>query len=156
MDRALEAAVKTVFGRLPSHALESLLDEALSPPSERVPLSQLRMKQAKDARPYSFSLLHHRVKNINEVPGNDVRFHSLTNTLKPRVVASAMPPGSPSRKGKDAKYVVIRFPLQPRTRCQCLFRLRSSVSAYLLPISPHIHETIAPRSSASLCHFGSC
>lgn len=28
MDRALEAAVKTVFGRRASHALESLLDEA--------------------------------------------------------------------------------------------------------------------------------
>lgn len=42
MDRALEAAVKTTFGRRASHALESLLDEALSPPGERVPLSQLR------------------------------------------------------------------------------------------------------------------
>jgi Arc/MetJ-type ribon-helix-helix transcriptional regulator len=37
MDRALEAAVKTVFGRRASHALESLLDEALSPPGERGP-----------------------------------------------------------------------------------------------------------------------
>jgi hypothetical protein len=42
MDRALEAAVKTTFGRRASHALESLLDEALSHPGERVPLSQLR------------------------------------------------------------------------------------------------------------------
>jgi hypothetical protein len=42
LDRALEAAVKTTFGRRTSHALESLLDEALSPPVERVPLSQLR------------------------------------------------------------------------------------------------------------------
>ena len=30
LDRALEVAVKTVFGRRASHALESLLDEALS------------------------------------------------------------------------------------------------------------------------------
>jgi hypothetical protein len=43
LDRALEAAVKTVEGRRASHALESLLDEALSPPGERVPLSQLRI-----------------------------------------------------------------------------------------------------------------
>jgi hypothetical protein len=42
MDRALEVAVKTVDGRRASHALESLLDEALSPPGERVLLSQLR------------------------------------------------------------------------------------------------------------------
>ena len=34
LDRALEAAVKTMFGRRASHALESLLDEALSPPGE--------------------------------------------------------------------------------------------------------------------------
>ena len=37
MDRALEVAVKTTFGRRASHALESLLDEALSPPGERGP-----------------------------------------------------------------------------------------------------------------------
>jgi hypothetical protein len=42
LDRALEAAVKTVDGRRASHALESLLNEALSHPCERVPLSQLR------------------------------------------------------------------------------------------------------------------
>jgi len=42
MDRALEVAVKTVYGLRASHALESLLDEALSHPGERVPLSQLR------------------------------------------------------------------------------------------------------------------
>ena len=42
LDRALEAAVKTVDGRRASDALESLLDEALSHPCERVPLSQLR------------------------------------------------------------------------------------------------------------------
>jgi Arc/MetJ-type ribon-helix-helix transcriptional regulator len=41
MDRALEAAVKTTFGRRASHAVEPLLDEALSPPGERVTLSQL-------------------------------------------------------------------------------------------------------------------
>lgn len=46
LDRALEAAVKTVFGRRASHALESLLDEALSHPGKRVPLSQLRRKTA--------------------------------------------------------------------------------------------------------------
>jgi hypothetical protein len=50
MDRALEVAVKTVDGRQASHALESLLDEALTPPGERVPLSQLRMKQARHGR----------------------------------------------------------------------------------------------------------
>ena len=36
LDRALEAAVKTVDGHRASHALESLLDEALSPPGARV------------------------------------------------------------------------------------------------------------------------
>ena len=42
MNRALEAAVKTVDGRQASHALESLLDESLSLPGERIPLSPLR------------------------------------------------------------------------------------------------------------------
>ncbi len=42
MDRALGVAVKTVDGRRASHALESLLDEALLHPGERVSLSQLR------------------------------------------------------------------------------------------------------------------
>lgn len=42
LDRALEVAVKTVDGRRTSHALESLLDETLSHPGQRVPLSQLR------------------------------------------------------------------------------------------------------------------
>ena len=42
MDRVLEVAVKTVYGRRASHALESLLNEALSHPGERVPISQLR------------------------------------------------------------------------------------------------------------------
>ena len=46
MDRASEAAVKTVFGRRASHALESLLEEALSHPGERVPLSRLGRKTA--------------------------------------------------------------------------------------------------------------
>lgn len=46
LDRALEVAVKTVFGHRASHALESLLDEALSPPGERVPLSPLRQTTA--------------------------------------------------------------------------------------------------------------
>jgi hypothetical protein len=38
----LEVAVKTLDGRRASHALASLLDEALSHPGERIPLSQLR------------------------------------------------------------------------------------------------------------------
>lgn len=42
VDFALEAAVKTVFGRCASQTLESLLDEALSHSGKRVPLSQLR------------------------------------------------------------------------------------------------------------------
>ena len=46
MNRALKVAVKTVDARRASHALESLLDEALSPPGEHVPLSQLRGKTA--------------------------------------------------------------------------------------------------------------
>ena len=46
LDPALEAAVKTVFGLRASHALESLLDEALSPPGEPVPLSPLRRTTA--------------------------------------------------------------------------------------------------------------
>lgn len=37
LDRALEVAEKTVDGRRASHALESLLDEALSHPGERAP-----------------------------------------------------------------------------------------------------------------------
>jgi hypothetical protein len=41
LDRALEVAVKTVDGRRASHALESLLNEALSHPGERVHLSPL-------------------------------------------------------------------------------------------------------------------
>ncbi len=46
MDHALEAAVQTVFGRHASQALESLLDEALVHPGERIPLSKLREKTA--------------------------------------------------------------------------------------------------------------
>jgi Arc/MetJ-type ribon-helix-helix transcriptional regulator len=44
VDQALEAAVLTAFGRRASEALESLLDQALDHPGERVPLSQLRSK----------------------------------------------------------------------------------------------------------------
>ena len=53
LDRALEVAVKTVYGRRAFHALESLLDEALSPPGGRVPLATARdngMKQARHGR----------------------------------------------------------------------------------------------------------
>jgi hypothetical protein len=46
IERALEAAVKTVFGRRATPALESLLDEALTHPGQRVPLSQLRKQTA--------------------------------------------------------------------------------------------------------------
>ena len=46
IEAAIETAVKTVFGRTASPALESLLDEALSHPGERIPLSQLRGKAA--------------------------------------------------------------------------------------------------------------
>jgi Arc/MetJ-type ribon-helix-helix transcriptional regulator len=46
MDRALEAAVKTDFGRRASPALELLLDEALAHPAEHIPLSQLRQQAA--------------------------------------------------------------------------------------------------------------
>ena len=46
VDFALETAVKTVFGRNASKALESLLDEALSHPGDRIPLSQLRNQNA--------------------------------------------------------------------------------------------------------------
>ena len=46
VDFALEAAVQTVFGRRASKALESLLDEALDHPGRRIPLSELRQKQA--------------------------------------------------------------------------------------------------------------
>ena len=46
LDRALEVAAKTVDGRQASHALESLLDEALSLPGERIPLSPLRQTMA--------------------------------------------------------------------------------------------------------------
>ncbi|MBL9132376.1 MAG: hypothetical protein JNG86_14320 [Verrucomicrobiaceae bacterium] len=42
LDRALEVTVKAVDGRRASHAPESLLDEALSHPGERVSVSQLR------------------------------------------------------------------------------------------------------------------
>ena len=42
LDRALEVAVNAVDGRLASHALESLLHEALPPPGDRVPFSQHR------------------------------------------------------------------------------------------------------------------
>lgn len=42
IDSALEAAVKTVFGRRASSALESLLDEALQHPGRRIPLAELR------------------------------------------------------------------------------------------------------------------
>ena len=42
LDRALEVAAKTVDEHRASHALESLLDEALSPPGERVLLLKLR------------------------------------------------------------------------------------------------------------------
>lgn len=44
IEAAIETAVKTVFGRTASPALEALLDEALSHPGERIPLSQLRGK----------------------------------------------------------------------------------------------------------------
>lgn len=46
IERALEAAVKTVFGRRATPALESLLDEALTHPGQRIPLSQLRKQTA--------------------------------------------------------------------------------------------------------------
>ncbi|MBK8036480.1 MAG: hypothetical protein IPK22_04995 [Verrucomicrobiaceae bacterium] len=46
IEAAIESAVKTVFGRTASPALESLLDEALSHSGERIPLSQLRGKAA--------------------------------------------------------------------------------------------------------------
>jgi Arc/MetJ-type ribon-helix-helix transcriptional regulator len=46
VDDALENAVKTVFGRRASVALESMLDEALSHQGSRIPLSQLRTKTA--------------------------------------------------------------------------------------------------------------
>ncbi|MFM7604407.1 MAG: hypothetical protein ACKO8Z_04315 [Prosthecobacter sp.] len=46
LDRALEVAVKTVDGHRAFHTLESLLDKALSPPGEPVPLSPLRRTTA--------------------------------------------------------------------------------------------------------------
>jgi len=46
VDFALETAVKTVFGRRASGALEALLDEALSCRGDRIPLAQLRGKTA--------------------------------------------------------------------------------------------------------------
>jgi len=46
VDSALKAAVQTVFGRRASQALESLLDEALQHTGRRVPVSELRQKQA--------------------------------------------------------------------------------------------------------------
>lgn len=42
---AIETAVKTVFGRSASPALESLLDEALNHPGDRIPLAQLRRQE---------------------------------------------------------------------------------------------------------------
>ncbi|MEQ1751705.1 MAG: hypothetical protein ABL974_19955 [Prosthecobacter sp.] len=46
VDSAVEAAIQTVFGHRASQALESLLDEALLNPGRRVPVSELRLKQA--------------------------------------------------------------------------------------------------------------
>ncbi len=46
MDFAVEAAIQTVFGHRASQALEFLLDEALQHPGRRVPVSELRRKQA--------------------------------------------------------------------------------------------------------------
>jgi Arc/MetJ-type ribon-helix-helix transcriptional regulator len=46
VDSAVEAAIQTVFGHRASQALESLLDEALQNPGRRVPVSELRRKQA--------------------------------------------------------------------------------------------------------------
>lgn len=46
VDSAVEAAIQTVFGRRASQALESLLDEALQDSGRRVPVSELRRKQA--------------------------------------------------------------------------------------------------------------
>lgn len=46
VEHALEAAVKTVFGRHASLALESLLAEALDHPGERIPLSRRRGETA--------------------------------------------------------------------------------------------------------------
>jgi hypothetical protein len=46
IERALETAVKTVFGRRASPALESRLDVALSHPGQRIPLAQLRKQTA--------------------------------------------------------------------------------------------------------------
>ena len=46
VDSAVEAAIQTVVGHRASQALESLLDEALLNPGRRVPVSELRRKQA--------------------------------------------------------------------------------------------------------------
>lgn len=46
VDSAVEAAIQTVFGHRASQALESLLDEALLNPGRRVPVAELRRKQA--------------------------------------------------------------------------------------------------------------
>ena len=46
VDSAVEAAIQTVFGHRASQALEALLDEALLNPGRRVPVSELRRKQA--------------------------------------------------------------------------------------------------------------
>jgi len=46
VDSAVEAAIQTVFGYRASLALESVLDEALLNPGPRVPVSELRRKQA--------------------------------------------------------------------------------------------------------------
>lgn len=43
---SVEAAIQTVFGHRASQALESLLDEALLNPGRRVPVAELRRKQA--------------------------------------------------------------------------------------------------------------
>jgi|GEM_PF-779702 len=42
IETAIDTAVTTVTGRMASPVLESLLDEALSHPGDRIPLSQLR------------------------------------------------------------------------------------------------------------------
>lgn len=46
IDSAIEAAVKTVFGRRASQALESMLDQALEHSGRRIPLSELRSPKA--------------------------------------------------------------------------------------------------------------
>lgn len=46
VNSAVEAAIQTVFGRRASQALESMLDEAIQNPGPRMPVSELRRKQA--------------------------------------------------------------------------------------------------------------